>query len=103
MPKESIIRKAVIDKLEKRGGICWFPYKARWAKEVDIWGVWDVIAFFPKTFKFLFVQLTTVSNIRAREKKVGKWIKKNKIKKFPGEVWGLKKDNTFKIIKICQK
>jgi len=103
MPKESVIRKKVIDKLEKDGGICWFPAKVRYKKEIDIFGVWDVLSFFPKTSKFLFVQLTTASNIRAREKKVGKWIKAHKIKKFPGEVWGLKKDNTFKIIKICQQ
>ena len=68
--KESAIRRLACDELERLGYIVWWPYDNRWAKEQDIFGVFDLIAIHKKTALVQFVQITTVSNISARKKKV---------------------------------
>ncbi len=101
--KEATIRKKAIDKLTNEGFVCWYPPKVKYRKETDIFGVFDLICISRKCF-ILFVQLTSLSNIRAREKKVKKFLNKNKIKKFYCEVWGYdNKKKYFKIIKIYGK
>ena len=99
--KESVIRKKALEVLNSEGWICWYPFHIRYKKEVDIFGVFDILAFRKLDGEFLFIQITTLSNIRAREKKVKTFYQKNGIKKFPGEVWGYdKKKKYFKIIKV---
>ena len=94
--KESEIRKKAIDILEKDGYKVWYPPKVRWRKEGDIWGVFDLIAVNEGIIRF--IQLTTLSNIRARERKVLKFLLESNAK-IKGEVWGYdKKKRKFKII-----
>ena len=109
MPKESVIRKKVIDKLSEDGWICWFPHKARYAKEVDIFGVFDVIAIQPGTLAAAvkFVQFTDHTNVSARVKKVTTWLDSNQLETeaFNGvvsmEVWGWNpKKKLFRIVTL---
>lgn len=96
--KEAEIRKKVIAILTADRWVCWFPHKARWAKESDIFGVYDLIL--AKKNRIKFIQLTTLSNIRAREKKVKKFLTKHNLSIY-SEVWGYnKKKDEFKIIRI---
>lgn len=113
MPKESVIRKKVIDKLEKDGWICWYPYKAKYAKEVDIFGVFDVIAIHsasndpPYYGAINLIQLTDYTNVSKRVKKVTAWLDTNQIRTevFNGvvsmEVWGWNpKKKEFRIVTL---
>ncbi len=94
--KETAIRKKAIDQL--KDWQCWYPPKVRWRKEGDIFGVIDLVAVKKKKHKW--IQLTTLTNIRAREKKVLKW-KEETGAKIPVEVWGWdKKYKRFKILKV---
>jgi hypothetical protein len=98
--KESEIRKKAIEILKKDKWIVWYPAKSKWKKEQDIFGVFDLICIrmWKKMIEMKFVQLTTLSNIRAREKKVKKF---TDIISLPAEVWGWNKiKKEFKIIKM---
>lgn len=106
--KENIIRKKAIEKLVEDNWICWYPYKTRWKKEQDIFSVFDLICLKPNErgqfvgpCKIIFIQLTSLSNIRAREKKIKRFLRTNKLKYFPAEVWGYnKKKKEFKIVVV---
>ena len=101
--KEIGIRKEAIKILEKEKWIVWYPSKTRWKKEQDIFGVFDLIVLKPLPYdnRIDFIQLTTLSNVRAREKKIKNWFTKNKIKSFPAKVWGWNnKKKEFKILKV---
>ena len=92
MPKEAIIRKLAIEELHDDGWVTWFPYKVRYAKEQDIFGVFDLVAMHPDG-KMLFLQLTSYANISARFKKVSKFFETNFMlpnffHKASFEVWG---------------
>jgi len=57
--------------MEKRGYICYKPIRTRFAKQKDIFGMWDLICWNPKYGVLSFYQLTTDENIakkRAEEK-----------------------------------
>lgn len=96
--KEARIRKKVVDTLTAEGWICWYPPKVRYKKETDIFGVYDVIAVNKKNSKIKFIQLTTISHIREREKKVKRFLQKHNISIY-SEIWGYcKKKKKFKII-----
>ena len=95
--KESESRKILINLWEDKGWVLWYPQKVRWKKEIDIFGVFDLIAV--KGNKIIFIQLTSVSNIRAREKKVRKFLEKNDVSVY-AEIWGIRKDKTFRIIRM---
>ena len=98
--KEAVIRKKVIDILTDKGWICWYPSPVRWKKETDIFGVYDVLAIHKKSGRIKFIQLTTLHNIRARERKVKGFLKKHNLSIY-SEVWGYsKKTKEFKIINI---
>lgn len=112
MPKESVIRKKVIDRLSKGGWICWYPFKARYAKEVDIFGVFDIFAVHAGG-KIKLIQLTNYANVSNRIKKVTTWLEKNQIspeafgEKLDGanvvsmEVWGWNpKKKEFRIVRL---
>jgi hypothetical protein len=70
--KEKSIRKKVVDRLEKKGFICWYAAKAKFQSN-DIFNVFDVIAVKGKELKF--IQLTSCKNTAARRKKINKFLK----------------------------
>jgi len=97
--KEIAIRKKALEILTKKGFVCWYPPKVKYKKETDIFGVFDLINIHNKT-GVLLIQLTTLPNIRAREKKVKEFLKKNNLSLFC-QIWGWnKKKKDFKIINI---
>lgn len=92
MPKEAVIRKHALDYLNGEGWVCWYPYRNKYAKEQDIFGVFDLVCIHPDG-KILFLQLTSYSNVAARFKKVMKFFDSNYM--LPSffhnasfEVWG---------------
>lgn len=94
--KEAVIKKVVYKQLEKEGFIGWSAPKVKF-QETDIFGVFDGI--FIKDSELRFIQWTTDVNMRAREKKIKNFFEQNKVF-VPCEVWGMKKDGTFKILNI---
>ncbi len=103
MAKESLIRKKAVGILEKEGFVYWYPAKVKF-KQNDIFGVFDLVCWRKRTTNIKFLQLTTLSNLSARKKKIEGFLRKNR---FPRkvtvgiEIWGWnqrKKD--FKIEKV---
>ena len=103
MPKESEIRKKAVEILGKKKFLCWYPAKVKF-KQNDIFGIFDLICWKGKTSEIKFIQLTTKANLSTREKKIKKFLKKNRLPKrnfLNIEVWGwCKKEKKFKIIEI---
>lgn len=105
MPKESVIRKKVIDTLSQDGWICWYPFKARYAKEVDIFGVFDVIAIHPDA-NTKFIQVTNYANISNRRKKIEGWVGRKQIDlaafiSTDFQIWGWNpKKKEFRIVTL---
>ena len=96
--KEYRIKQKAVKLLESAGWVCWCPSKSRWAKESDIFGVYDVVAV--KGAKVRFIQWTTNANIRTREKKVKNFLRSKKVK-VKSEIWGWNsKNKKFKIINV---
>ncbi len=97
MPKENVIRKKAIDILEADGWITWFAPKVRF-KQTDIFGIIDLLALKGKKKKN--IQLTTLSNVSTRKKKITNFLKENRVE-MTVEIWAWNKNNKeFKIIKI---
>jgi len=98
--KEAVIRKKAIEILEKDGYITWYPPKVRWRQERDVFGMFDIIATYRNIIRF--IQITTISNLSHRRKKIKKWMKENNIKwNYPPEIWAYhKKKKEFKIEKL---
>ena len=97
MPSESVIRKKCLEELESCGWITWYPSKVKF-KQNDIFGIIDLLALKGKNKKN--IQLTTLSNLSARRKKIISFIEKNKIQ-ITVEIWAWnKRDKTFKKVKI---
>jgi len=78
--KEEKIRKKTIELLENEGWVVWYPYKTRWQKHKDIFGVYDLIA--AKGEEIKFIQLTTFKNVPARVKKIRKFLNENNLNLF---------------------
>ena len=95
--KEEYIRRKAIKQLNAGKWVVWYPYRTRFRKEKDMFGVYDLVAV--KEDKTRFIQLTTLPNIRARERKVKAFLEKNNVS-VVSEVWGLQKDGIFRIINI---
>ena len=95
--KEAIIRKKAIEILTKENYISWYPSPVRWKKEIDIFGVFDIVAV--KHLKVpRFIQITTLSNISARKHKVLK-VFNDVLPLMSIEIWGYdKKKKIFKVI-----
>ena len=83
MPKESQIRKKVVEILEKGNWIVWYPSKVKYQQN-DIFGIIDLLAIKGKKKKN--IQITTISNISARRKKIINFIKKSKVE-LHVEIW----------------
>ena len=97
MPKEAQIRKKVVEILEKENWIVWYPSKVKY-KQNDIFGIIDLLAIKGKKKKN--IQITTISNISARRKKIINFIKKSKVE-LPVEIWAWnQKKKIFKKEKI---
>jgi len=97
MPKEAQIRKKVVEILEKESWIVWYPPKVKY-KQNDIFGIIDLLAIKGKKQKN--IQITTISNISARRKKIINFIKKSKVE-LPVEIWAWnQKKKIFKKEKI---
>jgi len=97
MPKEAQIRKKVVEILEKEGWIVWYPPKVKY-KQNDIFGIIDLLAIKGKKQKN--IQITTISNVSARRKKIINFIEKSKVE-LPVEIWAWnQKKKIFKKEKI---
>ncbi|HOA47493.1 MAG TPA: hypothetical protein P5570_00460 [Candidatus Paceibacterota bacterium] len=83
MPKESEIRKKVVQILENDGWIVWYPPKVRY-KKTDIFGIIDLLALKGRRQKN--IQLTTVSNLATRRKKIDNFLTKFEIE-MTVEIW----------------
>ncbi|PIP25018.1 MAG: hypothetical protein COX34_00940 [Candidatus Nealsonbacteria bacterium CG23_combo_of_CG06-09_8_20_14_all_36_12] len=97
MPKENYIRKKAIEELEGAGWITWFGPKIKF-KQNDVFGIIDVLALKGKRQKN--IQLTTLSNVSTKRKKITNFLKKNKVE-MTVEIWGWNsKKKRFKREKI---
>ncbi len=97
MPKESVIRKKVIQLLEDDGWVCWFPPKVKF-RESDVFGIIDVLALKGKNKKN--IQLTTLPNISAKRKKIRSFLERTKVQ-LTVEIWAWdKKRRKFKKEKV---
>lgn len=96
--KETQIRKKALNTLKAAGWRTWYPYRVRYRKEKDIFGVYDIVAV--KGKKTRFIQLTTKSHVGTRKKKVKKFLKSNNLS-IQSEVWGYnKKTKKFDVHKV---
>ena len=93
--KEALIRAKALKILESEGYTCWVPRKVKYW-ETDVFGVYDILATGPK---LRFIQITTLSHISTRRKKVRGFLDKLNVSfSAVSEVWGYdKKKSKFKI------
>ena len=97
MPKEAVIRKKVVQILEEKGWIVWYPPKVKY-KQNDIFGIIDLLAIKGRRKKN--IQLTTLPNVSARKKKITNFLKTSKVE-LPVEIWAWnQKKKEFKKEKI---
>ena len=97
MPNEITIRKKAIQILEDKGWIVWFAPKVKY-QQTDVFGIIDLLAIKGKRMKK--IQLTTLSNISTRRKKIQKFLKKFKIE-MSVQIWGWdKKKKEFRKEKV---
>ncbi len=100
MPKEAVIRKKVIEILQKEHWITWYPGKIRY-KQNDIFGIIDLLAIKGRQRKN--IQITTSANASARRKKIINFLKKFKVE-MPVEIWSWnQKQKSFKKEKVNLK
>ncbi len=82
--REKIIRDKLIAHLTQLGWCAWYPpHVMRYQR--DIFGVFDIAA--ARGNKVIFIQLTTVSNISKRIRKVRAFYENNKLKLNCGYVY----------------
>ena len=103
MPSEYILKIKVRGYFEKQGYKIWFPPRVRYKKENDIFSIWDGVCW--KKDKFIFFQITTLSNKSARLKKIVNYMLPNYLYMCPPKVKGLlmcwkQKTKEFVITKI---
>jgi len=101
--KEATLRKKVIEIL-RDNWVCWYAPKVRY-KETDLFGIWDLVCLKKRdaSSPVRFIQITTLSNISARRKKILKFLKENNIHR-QSEIWGWdKKKRKFKIVKVVNR
>ena len=98
--KEALIRKKAIKELEEKGWLTWFAPKVKF-KKTDIFGIIDLLAIKGRQRKQ--IQLTTISNLSTRRKKIVQFLKENKIE-MTIEIWAWsKKTKSFKKEKVNHK
>lgn len=102
MPREAEIRKKALEKLANGNWVFWYPPKVRF-KQNDIFGAFDIICCKKRRGNLKFIQLTTVSNLSTRRKKIEKFFRENKIRSKAAfnakiEIWAWsKRHKAFKI------
>ena len=99
MPKESLIRKKAIAILTDAKWISWYAPKVKF-QQTDIFGVFDLICWEKSSKNLKFIQLTTLSNLSTRRKKIQGFFKKNRItaKSAKVEIWAWNnRQKNFKI------
>ncbi len=97
MPKEVEIRKKAVKELENNGWVVWYPPKIRF-KQTDIFGIIDLLAL--KGCRQKNIQLTTVSNLATRRKKINEFLTKFEVR-ITVEIWAWNaKNKDFKKEKI---
>ncbi len=104
---ESKIKKLVKDNLEKENYLVWYPPVSRFAPKFkycdkqysakDIFTLFDCLAL--KDSEVRYIQYTSKSNIRAREKKIKAFYDKWNVF-IPAEVWGVDDNKNITIIYI---
>jgi len=72
MPTEAQIRRRVTGHLLDNQYLYWFPYRAKFRDQQDIFGVFDIVAFKGRIIKF--IQFTDYSHHAARRRKVQEFI-----------------------------
>jgi len=96
--QESLIRKKAIKQLEADGWITWFAPKVKFL-QTDVFGIIDLMALRGKNKKN--IQLTTLSNVSARRKKITNFLKSNNVD-LTVEIWGWSSQKRcFKKERIC--
>ena len=83
MPKEAQIRKKAIKILTDADWICWYPSKVKY-KQNDVFGIIDLLAIKGKNRKN--IQLTTLSHMSNRRRKIINFLKENKVE-MTVEIW----------------
>ncbi|OGZ18389.1 MAG: hypothetical protein A2Z68_02525 [Candidatus Nealsonbacteria bacterium RBG_13_38_11] len=100
MAKEADIRKKAIEQLKADGWITWFAPKVKFI-QTDVFGIIDLLALKGKSKKN--IQLTTLSNVSARRKKITSFLKMHKVE-LNVEIWGWNsKKSCFKKEKVCPR
>lgn len=103
MAKESEIRKKAIQILEKQKWLIWWPARAIF-KQNDIFGIFDLICFKKRVGNLKFIQLTTLSNLSTRRKKIKNFLKEHQLSRQSSadiEIWGWnKRKKEFKVESI---
>ena len=98
--KEAAIRKKAVEILGKQGWAVWWPPKVKWRAEGDIFGIGDMIVSGKQGIKL--IQLTTLSNLSARRKKIKKVLETMELSCLI-EIWAYdKKKKVFKTEKLNQ-
>jgi len=100
--KEHTLKLKAKDYFREKGYLSWMPPRVKWLKEQDIFGIWDGIAW--RRNKFIFFQLTTISNKSARLKKIINFMMPSRLYiTSPVKGWLMcyrKKTNQFEISEI---
>lgn len=97
MPKENVIRKKFKEVCEMNKWSVWLPARVKFY-ENDIFGIADAIISTSQGLKL--IQLTTLSNISARKKKIQKVLETKTISSVI-EIWGWDdKKKYFKVVII---
>ena len=100
--REAEIKRRAIQEIIKQKGIPWFASKVKWKKESDAFGVWDGLIIYPPTM-LIPIQLTTIGNIRAREKKIKKFLVDKGVEIF-SQIWAWdKKKKKFRIFNVYRQ
>lgn len=95
--KEALLRKKATQLLKSQGWVVWFPKKVKF-QDTDIFGCYDLIV--ARGSKIKLIQLTTLSNLSARRRKIRNFLLVNGLK-LPSEIWAYsKKTKRFKIEKV---
>ena len=98
MTETELRRKAKIKIIEDKG-IPWFAPRTRYGLEKDIWGVYDALILYPP-ITIVPIQITTIGNVRAREKKIKMFLKKANAQIY-SEIWAYdKKKKRFRIFHL---
>jgi len=76
MPTEQFIRHKAVQILKEKKWVVWCPSKVKY-KQNDIFGIIDLLAVKGRRMKK--IQLTTLSNVSGRRKKIKNFLKKFKV------------------------